>query len=136
MRPPGRLLLLALAAAAPACRSSAPYTVPSALLNSAIAVGAAAHQRAEGGCYATCTAGMACNPKNGYCEPVPLCGTCRPGEACTQTEAGWRCASPGTPVIDLERGPPPAAPGSALPGVSPATGKPPPPPAEQRPGTP
>jgi len=130
MRRAGTLLAVALAAAG--CRSSAPYTVPSAILNSAIAVGAAAHQRAEGGCYATCAPGMACNPQTGYCQPVPLCGTCKPGETCAQSDGGWRCQPPGTPAITLKPAPPPGAPTEAVPGVSPATGKPPTLPSEQK----
>jgi hypothetical protein len=45
-------VLLAVVAAA-GCQSSAPYTLPAAALNSALAVGAALEQKAAGGCYAT-----------------------------------------------------------------------------------
>ena len=108
---PAVIALLACAA----CASSAPYSVQSAILNSAIAVGAAAQQRAEGGCYASCPPGTACNPVTGYCE--------RAAQLCLGSEAdGPRC-SPGTEasMSAQQRG------GDATPrtvpfGVSPATG--------------
>jgi hypothetical protein len=54
-----RLALAALAlAAATACGSSAPYTVPAAALNTGIALGLAGAERAKGGCYAVCAYAM------------------------------------------------------------------------------
>lgn len=124
-------VLLAVAAAA-GCQSSAPYTVPAAALNTAVAVGAALEQRAAGGCFATCTGGTVCNPRTGYCEAASA------AEVCDQGETGAvRCV----PVMGVSRGAegaPPAVGGMGV-GVSPATGSVPPPPAEaspKPPGTP
>lgn len=118
-----RLALAAALAAAAACRSSAPYTVPSAAINSAIALGAAGVQRAQGGCYAVCTNGTACNPRNGLCEPVgPANAYCEEAPG-----GGVRC-------VPLEIGKQRSATTPALPvGVSPATGTAPPPANESSP---
>ncbi len=127
-----RAWVLLAAVAAVGCRSSAPYTVPAAALNSAIAVGAALEQRAAGGCYANCTHGTVCNPRTGLCEAASA------AEVCDQGETGAvRCV----PVVGVSR---PAEGAVAKPpappiGVSPATGSVPPPPAEaspKPPGTP
>ncbi len=127
--------LLILAAA---CGSTAPYTIPAAALNSAIAVGVSAAERASGGCYAVCTNGTVCNPNTGLCEPSATspCGRgCQPGEICVEGPGGLgRCVS-ATPNVVTGK---PAAgqPGTASPiGVSPATGTVQPPPAEASPRT-
>jgi hypothetical protein len=90
----------------------------SAALNSAIAVGAAAQQRSEGGCYANCPPGTACNPATGYCE--------RAADICIGAEAeSPRCLQRATAdgaMTAQQPGPPR---GTALPpgiGISPATG--------------
>ena len=124
-----RLALVAVALAA-GCRSSAPYAVPAAAINTGLAVGAALGQRAAGGCYATCTHGTVCSPRTGLCESATA------AEVCDQGETGTvRCV----PVMgvgvsrpaDREAGaPPPPI------GVSPATGSVPPPPAEASPRPP
>ncbi len=111
------------------CRSSAPYTVPAAALNSAVAVGAALGQKAAGGCYATCTHGTACNPRTGLCEAASA------SEVCDQGETGAvRCVpvmgvGVTRPVEAATPAPPPV-------GLSPATGSVPPPPAEASPKPP
>jgi hypothetical protein len=118
-----------LLVALPACKSSAPYTVPSAALNSAIAVGAAAARRSAGGCYADCVGGTVCNPKTGYCEkPIAVCVG---SEADTLPCAGQA----GTSTLQTQRpGLDPAAGAAPLPvGVSPATGTVPPPPGSPPP---
>jgi hypothetical protein len=66
-------------------------TLFGATLNTAIGVGAAAGSRAQGGCYATCTAGSTCNPASGMCERVPCGGECPPGESCEDSPTGQRC---------------------------------------------
>jgi hypothetical protein len=126
MRP--RLALLALVVAS-GCRSSAPYAVPAAALNTAVAVGAALGQKAAGGCYATCSHGTVCNPRTGLCEAASST------EVCDQGETGSvRCV----PVMGVgvarpaELSPEPAPPI----GLSPATGGVPPPPAEASPRPP
>lgn len=126
-----RHLAIALLLAA-ACRSSAPYTVTSAILNSAIAVGAAAGQRASGGCYADCTNGTACNPRTGYCEPI------RAQEACEGGEVGSLRCAPALAPLGTGRKAEPQTTGGLVPspGVSPATGAVPPPPSEASPRAP
>jgi hypothetical protein len=121
--------LLASALALAACRSSAPYTLPAAALNTGLALGASAAQRSAGGCYASCVGGTVCNPRTGYCESptAPLVCQEQPG-------GGLRCA-PGSTMTLTQQGeavrPPP------LPlGVSPATGSAPPAPAESSPKPP
>ncbi|HEX8910436.1 MAG TPA: hypothetical protein VF805_14620, partial [Anaeromyxobacteraceae bacterium] len=83
-----RRVAMALALLAAACKSSAPYTVPAAVVNSAIAVGASAGRRAQGDCFTPCTHGTTCNPNTGYCEPSACGGKCQSWEACVQNEAG------------------------------------------------
>jgi len=125
------LALLALALSA-GCRSSAPYTVPAAALNTAAAVGAALEQKAAGGCYATCSHGTVCNPRTGLCEAASAT------EVCDQGETGAvRCV----PVMGVGvMRPVEVEPAATAPvGLSPATGSVPPPPAEaspRPPGTP
>lgn len=142
MRPVGVLLALAVAG----CASSASYTVPAAVLNSAVAAGASLEQRASGGCFAVCTNGTVCNPKTGYCETPPAGTTCIPGapdcdlpaayQVCRRDETGaMRCV----PIVGVGRRPAGAPPADVLRpgiGVSPATGSALPPPAESSPRPP
>jgi hypothetical protein len=60
-------LLLALLGAS-GCKSSAPYTLPAAAINTGLAAGVSALQRTQGGCYAQCVGGTVCNPASGFCE--------------------------------------------------------------------
>jgi hypothetical protein len=138
-------MLLAVAATA-GCASSAPYTVPAAILNSAVAAGASLEQRASGGCFAVCTNGTTCNPRTGFCEQPPPGATCAPGstdcgqpsayEVCRRDETGaLRCV----PVMGVSRPPGEAPPAEVLRpvmGISPATGTAPPPPSEASPKPP
>ncbi len=130
--------LLALAALC-ACKSTAPYTVPAAAINTAVAAGFSLRQRAEGGCYAICAHGTVCNPRTGYCDPAP-CGNCQSWEVCVETEVAWRCVVGGTPMVTQTRPGATTPPGEIVPGVgvSPATGTvptlPPLPPATTQPG--
>jgi hypothetical protein len=113
--------LVALAALC-ACKSSAPYTVPAAAINTALAAGASVAQRSAGGCYSTCTHGTVCNPRTGFCDPLPCGGGCQAWELCVETEAAWRCVS-GTAAIVTEKEARPAPIRPPVPvGVSPATG--------------
>jgi hypothetical protein len=118
-------VLVLLAAALPACGSSAPYTVPSAAINTAIAASAAAVQKSAGGCYAQCVGGTVCNPRNGFCES--------PGAVCIGMESDPpSCLNrPGTTMGTTTPGP--AGTGETLfpLGVSPATGTVPPPPGSR-----
>jgi len=107
-------LLAALAATA--CHSTAPYTIPSAAINTAIAVGAAAQQRAAGGCYAACPPGTVCSPATGYCEKVAdVCvGREAEGPACVRARADLSASAPAQTAS-------PGGTGASI-GVSPATG--------------
>ncbi len=122
----GRLALAAAAsvAALVACRSSAPYTVPAAALNTGIALGVSGIERAHGGCYAVCTNGTVCNPRNGLCESTKADVYCEEAPG-----GGMRCVP--LEIGKQQKTPPPAA-GV---GLSPATGTVPPPPAEASPRT-
>jgi hypothetical protein len=129
---PMRHLLPALALALTACATSAPYTGAAAAINTGLALGVGAAGRAEGGCWAQCTGGLACNPATGWCEkpkPVPL-ADCPPGAAAgDQRCRGW-------PAPTVRHAPPAGPAGGGAPGVSPATGSTPPPPADATPGGP
>ncbi len=124
-RSPAALVLALALLASPACKTSAPYTIPSAAINTALAVGASAVQRSAGGCYAQCVGGTICNAATGFCE--------RPGLVCLGTESDPPAclARTGTTM-----GTSTAAPGGGDPtqlplGISPATGSVPPPPGSR-----
>jgi hypothetical protein len=81
---------LIVLAAALSCRSSNP-AVFNAVLGTAVGLGASAHQRSQGGCYAVCVGDTACNHKTGYCDPLPCRGRCASDESCRETATGPRC---------------------------------------------
>lgn len=117
-----RRLLIIAAVALGACKSSAPHTLGAAGINTGLALGTAAAQRAAGGCYAVCTNGTICNPKTGLCEAHA------PGEYCEEAPGG------GVRCVPLQITKEQRRPDAALPvGVSPATGTVQPPPAEASP---
>jgi len=94
---------LALAfAGAVACKSSAPYTLPAAAINTALAGGASLAQRASGGCYAECTNGTVCNPNTGLCERA-CAATCSSFEVCALDAYGVpHCVAPATQALSEE----------------------------------
>ena len=123
------LLAAALCAAlvAAGCKSSAPYTIPAAAINSGLAVAASAVTRASGGCYAQCVAGTVCNPRTGFCEqPAAVClGQPSDPPSClarTGSSMGTAAQVPGASGIT-----------DSPVGISPATGSVPPPPASASP---
>ncbi len=121
---PGYLVAVAALAIA-ACKTSAPYTLPAAAINTAVAVGASAVQRSAGGCYAQCVGGTVCNPSNGFCES--------PGAVCIGMPSDPpSCLNrPGTTMGTTTTGPSGTGglnDGLFPLGVSPATGSVPPPP--------
>jgi hypothetical protein len=121
-----RLAMVAAALAGlAACASSAPHTAGSAAINSGLALGSAAAQRASGGCYAVCTNGTTCNPNTGLCEKPVADAYCEEAPG-----GGLRC-------VPLQIGKEhEKSPGANLPvGVAPTTGSTPPPPAEASPRT-
>lgn len=125
---------LALLALAAACGSSAPYTIPAAAINTGLAAGVAASERAAGGCYAICTNGTRCNPRSGWCEPEDSAAfrIPEPGTVCVDAPGGGkRC----TPVVVGASKAPSSAPPVGV-GISPATGSVPPPPGEASPRAP
>ncbi len=122
MRSAPLLAVLALSG----CGSSARYTMPAAAINTAIALGVAAEQRAAGRCYAVCTSGTVCNPKTGMCEAAAA------NEVCEEAPGGgMRCI----PFEITAQRPTRAGAASGV-GVSPATGTVPPPPNEASPRAP
>ena len=104
------------------CRSSAPYTLPSAAINTAIAAGASVAQKSAGGCYAQCVGGTICNPRTGFCES--------PGAVCVGVETDSpACLNRAGPTLGTSAtGPASSSPTPFPVGVSPATGSVPPPP--------
>jgi hypothetical protein len=133
--PLARSLAVALGSLlAAGCASSAPYTAQAAAIDTGLALGVSAMERAAGGCYAVCTNGTVCNPRTGWCEKgeVPPPGA---GEVCQQEPGGGlRCMPLDVSSISREETPAgrAAAPAATI-GVSPATGRAPPPPAEASP---
>jgi len=118
-----RRFALAALLALVGCSSSAPHTLGAAAINTGLALGTSAAQRAAGGCFAVCTNGTACNPKTGLCEAASLDAYCEEAPG-----GGMRCIPLQIGKEEEKR------PGSTLPvGVSPATGTVQPPPAEASP---
>jgi len=115
-----RRALFALALVA-ACKTGSPNTIAGAATTSALAIGAAAVERAAGGCIAICTAGTTCNPTKGLCEPLPCRGECGPNEHCEQTFSGNKCVVGGPTSVETLVKPK----GPAVPGILPATAPPP-----------
>ncbi len=119
-----RSLALVLAVALASCKSSAPYTLPAAAINTGLAAAVSGIQRSQGGCYATCVGGTVCNTRTGFCDPAgsivclgmesdpPSC-LLRPGATTMGTSAQMPGAG-GETVSPI--------------GISPATGSVPPPP--------
>ena len=102
-----RLALLLALAVASACKSSAPYTLPAAALNTGIAAGFSAAQRSKGGCFATCTNGTSCNPNSGFCERVSASAQCAclAGQICVEGSRGdTRCVPVETTTIFTQQG--------------------------------
>lgn len=125
----GLAALAAATAGLAACSSSAPYTLGAAAVNTSLALGVAAGQRASGGCYATCTGGTVCNPVNGMCEAAAAEQVCQEAPG-----GGMRCVPVSVRGLTREKEggqvPPPVRAG-----VSPATGTVAPPPNEASPRT-
>jgi hypothetical protein len=121
-----RLGLVLVACCFAACKSSAPYTIPAAGLNTLIGVTTAMHSRASGGCYAVCVYGTVCNASTGMCEPARCGGGCDVSEVCVEAEAAlWRCVPRAALSAERSMGtgqPAPLVPGLPGLGVSPATG--------------
>jgi hypothetical protein len=109
-----------LGALLPGCKSSAPYTLPAAGINAALAAGASVAQRSAGGCFAQCVGGTICNPNTGFCES--------PGAVCLGIDSDpISCLNrPGT-TMDMGAAGPGTSPFDSPIGISPMTGTVPPP---------
>lgn len=97
------------------CQSSGSGNAVDALINTGLAMGSAAVQRASGGCYAACPVGTTCDSVTGYCLPLPCRGRCRSDERCVQLGIEERCESLALPEggLDIRPAPPPAKPSDA-----------------------
>jgi hypothetical protein len=76
-----------------ACKTGTPGTAIGAAAMTAAGIGAAAANRAAGGCIAMCTAGTVCNSKTGLCDRLACDGRCAAGETCEETFAGSKCVT-------------------------------------------
>jgi hypothetical protein len=86
------------------CVSTAAYTVVSAAVNTAIAGGYSAAQRAMGGCYATCTNGTVCNANTGFCEKKGARCACPAGEICLESSEGLqKCVTPSMTIFSEQQ---------------------------------
>jgi len=82
----GLVVVSLLALVSTGCRSDAGGALVWGLAMSAVS-------RSQGGCYAACVPGTACNEKTGYCDPLPCRGECLPHEQCVQEGLTSRCTS-------------------------------------------
>ena len=80
--------LLALLAG---CQSAGSGAAASALINTTIAVAASGVSRSQGGCYAACAPGTACDPSTGYCVALPCRGQCKAHEQCVEDGIKSQC---------------------------------------------
>ena len=83
-----RLLLLAMLL--PACTAG---VAAGAAITTGAAVSLSAVQRNAGGCYAVCTGGTTCNPRNGLCERMPCDGRCGAEEHCVTSFSESTCVA-------------------------------------------
>jgi hypothetical protein len=91
-----RVLWLVSAWACSSCVNANPNVV-GAVLNTGLAAGAAAANRASGDCYVPCGNGTVCNEKTGYCEALPCHGDCGAMERCDTSGLFEQC------VPDVDR---------------------------------
>jgi hypothetical protein len=103
------------------CKSSAPYTLPAAAINTGIAAAVSGMERSAGGCYAQCVGGTVCNTRTGFCDPAGSI-------LCLGVESDPpACAIRSGAMMNTEATVPGGGPPKELPvGFSPATGRPPP----------
>ncbi|MFE8601325.1 hypothetical protein [Archangium violaceum] len=90
------------------CVADASGALSNAALNTAVALGASAISRAQGGCYAACPTGTTCNEATGYCDPLPCRGECAPFEECVEDKLLYQCIARGTPRGNIIVHPPEA----------------------------
>lgn len=94
MRLPVAMLVLAVGLA---CRTADPML--DAAIWTALGAGAAAANRAQGGCYALCTNGTYCDPKDGFCKPLPCLGRCDVNEICDERIQACLPRRPPPPLV-------------------------------------
>lgn len=97
------LVALLSVAGLAACQSTAPYTVPAAAVNTAIAAGVSAGRRADGECYSPCGPGTKCNPKTGFCDTLPCRGECQAWQRCDESGVLYKCVDESAPALGIER---------------------------------
>jgi hypothetical protein len=73
------------------CQSGGSGAVASAVINTTIAVAASGVSRSQGGCYAACAPGTACDPTTGYCVALPCRGQCKAHEQCVEDGIKSQC---------------------------------------------
>ena len=113
------IVAVAVAGVLGGCRG-ANGAVVNALINTSLAMGSAAAQRAAGGCYAVCPVGTACDEATGYCLPLPCRDRCRSDERCVQLGREERCEALARPEGGLDVNPAPSpAPSSDAPRKAP-----------------
>jgi hypothetical protein len=114
MRTAGKRRWLIVLVVLAGCRG-ADGAIVNALINTSIAMGSAAAQRAAGGCYATCPVGTTCDEETGYCMPLPCRGRCRSDERCVELGHEERCEALALPEggLDVRPAPPPTTPSDA-----------------------
>jgi hypothetical protein len=92
------------------CKTGSPNTLVGAAVTTAAGIGAAAANRAAGGCVAICTAGTVCNTRTGLCDRQACDGRCGQGEICEETFAVSKCVAGTTGVAAKADGQPRTAP--------------------------
>jgi hypothetical protein len=93
------------------CVGDASGAIATAAFNTGVALGASAISRSQGGCYAVCPVGTACNESTGYCDPLPCRGECDPFEECIENKLTYQCVArgPGTGDIIVNPAEPPSS---------------------------
>jgi hypothetical protein len=76
-----------------------------AALMTGVAAGAAVVQRHQGGCYATCPPGTACNTANGLCEELPCHGRCDGNQYCDTSGPFPKCVGAGEVDLKIKKDP-------------------------------
>jgi len=89
-----------------------------AAATTAVAGAVAGARRADGDCFTICNPGTVCNPKTGYCDPLPCRGQCMEWEKCDESGMVAHCTATvpvemGVQRKDREPPPKPAGPADA-----------------------
>jgi len=93
-----------------ACTTGSSNTIAGATTTTALALGAAAVSRSNGGCVAICTNGTTCNPRSGLCEQLPCRGRCGADEHCETSFSESKCMPGAAGVVTEAKTAPPKIP--------------------------